>query len=557
MIKRLGYALCFALVLSSGSVNAQDNRASSSLNAQDIRWAPDLASARQASLEYKVPLLIHFYGDNCLPCKIVEQNVFSRSEVVETLNKYFICVQINASTDRTNRETAAEYGVHSWPTDVYLSPDGKRLDQGTCKQNAAEYLNVLHSIAVMNRDRNVMLAAEQSNAAQQVTAQVANYAPAAAAPAIGSAGAPLASSTSNPALPAAGQLAGINPHGPNFYAQGAGTGLQQLPNSMAPNAQVTSGPILNQNQPHAVTTAVQAAGNQIAAASTPHAMNNTGHLPPMQSTAQVAPALPGPTTNPLAALVASAPTVPASSAPPLPANNAWNTTSVSATQHSQMMDNPHFATNTAAPQNTTPIQNTESVQTPAPVQNSAALPETVANANSSSAVSAKIPASTVSFQPRNALSVEANTLSSAASAAPAGPQSAQPSENTSHNQPGQVALDGYCPVALKQQGAWVPGQPQFAIKHRGRIYHLSSPEAMREFLQNPDKSSPIMSGYDAMVFLNEGKLVEGSIQHGLHEQVSGSILLFSSPESKQAYQQDFDRNTQALKIVLQQAGIEL
>ncbi len=554
MNKHLGYALCFALVLASGSVSAQG-----------IRWAPDLAAARQASLEYKVPLLIHFYGDNCLPCKIVDQNVFSRPEVVETLNKYFICVQINASTDR-NRETAAEYGVHSWPTDVYLSPDGRRLDQGTCKQNAAEYLNVLHSIAVMNRDRNLMLAAEQSNAAQQVTAQIANYAqPAAQAVAV-AASSPTAAvlanaaANNNQALPAAGQLAGINPQGPNFYSQGAGSGLQQLPNSMAPNAQVTSGPLLNQNQPHAVTTAVQAAGNQIAAASTQHAMNNTGHLPPMQSVAQVAPALPGPANNPLAALVTSAPTVPAPSAPPLPANNAWTATAVSAAAQSQLMENPHFAANPAhQPQPTAPaLQQASPSREPA---NSAVANNMPANTTPlgelATSPSAKISASTVSFQPRNALSIEANTLNSAATATPADSRVAQPTTDSASNHPGQVALEGYCPVALKQQGTWIPGQPQFAVKHRGRIYHLSSPQAMREFLQNPDKSSPIMSGYDAMAFLTEGKLVEGNIQYGLHEQVSGSILLFSSAESKQAYQQDFDRNTQALKIVLKQAGIEL
>ncbi|MEZ6153562.1 MAG: hypothetical protein R3C09_25975 [Pirellulaceae bacterium] len=116
-------------------------------------------------------------------------------------------------------------------------------------------------------------------------------------------------------------------------------------------------------------------------------------------------------------------------------------------------------------------------------------------------------------------------------------------------------LDGYCPVALKTQGAWISGLPQYAVKHRGRVYHLSSPEAMREFLQNPDSSSPVMSGYDAMIFLTEGKLVEGSIQYGLHEQISGAVLLFVSAESKQAYEQNFDRNTQALKILLQNAGV--
>src|SRR5690606_12226714 len=118
-----------------------------------------------------------------------------------------------------------------------------------------------------------------------------------------------------------------------------------------------------------------------------------------------------------------------------------------------------------------------------------------------------------------------------------------------------AALEGYCPVALKAQGAWVKGQPQYAVKHRGRVYHLSSETAMQEFLQTPDASDPELAAHDAMIFLNEGKLVEGSVQFALHEQNTGSILLFSSAESKQAYEQNYDRNTQALQIVLRKAGI--
>lgn len=575
MLSRIGFALGMLLAFSVQALSPQSSWG------QEIRWAPDVPAARKASMEYKVPVLIHFYGDNCLPCKVLEQNVLSRTEVIETLNKYFICVKVNASQDR---QTAAEYGVHSWPTDVFISPDGKSLDQGTCKQTAAEYLSVLHGIAVMNRDRNVMLAAEQKNGASQVTSQVTNYAQPAAA-AMGA----LASGTS-PAiapppgaapyaagLPAAGLTPAGNPHGPNFYAQGAGTDMQQLPNSLAPNAGVISGPILSQNQPHAVTTAVQAAGNQIASASGQHALNtNDGHLPPMTFTAQVAPAQSGRASDPLAALVATAPSVPPLPAAVAPVINAWNQpqTAQAANGPGQTMDNPHFhPAPTAATQFT---QNPSSQNAPAaasipanPVapalpakletpdatfmanlhSTAPALPNATAPALPATATlppetsSQKVPASTVSFQPRNALSIEANTLGSHPQATALKPEQAS------------IALEGYCPIALKTQATWIPGSPQFAVKHRGRIYHLSSQAAMSEFLKSPDSSSPVMSGYDAMIFLNEGKLVEGKIQYGLHDQRNGSILLFSSVESKTAYEQNFDRNTQALTIVLQNAGL--
>lgn len=541
MLSRTKSAFCMALALSILAISRPTTWA------QEIHWAPDIAAARRASIEYKVPILIHFYGDNCLPCKLLEQNVLNRTEVVDTLNKYFICVKVNASQERS---TAAQYGVHSWPTDVFISPDGKTLDQGTCKQSAAAYLSVLHGIAVMNRDRNIMFAAEQTDRADQVTSQVANYAQ------------PTTAATAG--LPAAGQVAADNPQGPNFYSQGAGSAMQQLPNSLAPGNAVASGPLLSQNQPHPITTAVQAAGNQIAPAAGPRALNtNDGHLPPMEFAGQINGTQSGRGTDPLAAVVATtAPTVPAAPAVATQAITAWNqpTTTPPIGSQGQTLVNPHFnpapvAQHVAAgptgqaPLSNTPMAGMQSVAPALPNMTTSDSPNTTAPAlpNVAAAQPAanapKIPASTVSFQPRNALSSDANTLEAPTPATPTKTETAS------------VALEGYCPVALKTQGAWVSGLPQYAVKHRGRVYHLSSPEAMREFLQNPDSSSPVMSGYDAMIFLTEGRLVEGSIQYGLHEQISGSVLLFVSAESKLAYEQNFDRNTQALKIVLQNAGV--
>ena len=146
-----------------------------------------------------------------------------------------------------------------------------------------------------------------------------------------------------------------------------------------------------------------------------------------------------------------------------------------------------------------------------------------------------MPGKQVSFQPRSSTSLPAS-----GNGAPA----AKPS------------LGGFCPVALKTQGTWVDGSEQFAVKHRGKVYWLSSQQAVAEFLRAPDAASPVLSGYDPMVFLQEGKLVEGNIQYGLHEQIEGLILLFSSAESKRQYEQNFDRYTQALHAVLQRASTE-
>lgn len=148
----------------------------------------------------------------------------------------------------------------------------------------------------------------------------------------------------------------------------------------------------------------------------------------------------------------------------------------------------------------------------------------------------QIAASTVAFQPRHASAASTDA------------------QNVALQEKLQPALRGYCPVTLKQQGSWIKGKPEHAVRHRGKLYLLNSPQAVTEFLAAPDACSPVLSGFDPMVFLNEGRLVEGSMQHGLHEQRSGAILLFSTAENKQAYEQQFDRYTQALDAVLKHAN---
>lgn len=114
-------------------------------------------------------------------------------------------------------------------------------------------------------------------------------------------------------------------------------------------------------------------------------------------------------------------------------------------------------------------------------------------------------------------------------------------------------LDGYCPVALRQQ-QWTPGSASLAVKHRGKVYWLSSESAVQTFLAQADEYAPALSGYDPQVLLYEGKLMAGSTQHGLFESTTGQVLLFHSKESKQNFQRDFEKNMRALNAVKQRSA---
>lgn len=106
----------------------------------------------------------------------------------------------------------------------------------------------------------------------------------------------------------------------------------------------------------------------------------------------------------------------------------------------------------------------------------------------------------------------------------AAPPAANP--NPAAGQP-QFALDGYCPVALVEQRAWVLGDRKWGAVHDERVYLFSSPEAQHKFLANPEVFAPLWAGYDFVRYAESGQLVPGRREFGLYIDEPGPIALFA------------------------------
>jgi len=122
------------------------------------------------------------------------------------------------------------------------------------------------------------------------------------------------------------------------------------------------------------------------------------------------------------------------------------------------------------------------------------------------------------------------------------------------------ALKGKCPVALIQDGKWVEGDTQWGIVHRDRTYLFSSKENYERFKTNPDRFSPILSGYDPVIFHDQGKLLEGLEENGVFmgKNDKQHIVLFQSPETRAKFQANpklyLDTVRQAVYSASQQAN---
>lgn len=107
-----------------------------------------------------------------------------------------------------------------------------------------------------------------------------------------------------------------------------------------------------------------------------------------------------------------------------------------------------------------------------------------------------------------------------------------------------LCLDGYCPVTLLQDMAWVPGNPAIGCIHRGRTYLFASEKQRDVFLATPDQWSPVLAGFDPVRFHKHGELVAGKRELGMFmtSDIPGGaaptqVVLFASAESKAEFEQ--------------------
>ena len=102
-----------------------------------------------------------------------------------------------------------------------------------------------------------------------------------------------------------------------------------------------------------------------------------------------------------------------------------------------------------------------------------------------------------------------------------------------------LGFDGNCPVTLKSARKWVRGDAQFGAIHRGRTYLFVGEKERQQFLADPDAYSPVFSGMDPVLKLDQQRTVEGSRKYGF--EYRGAFYLFSSQETMQKFAADPDQ----------------
>jgi YHS domain-containing protein/thiol-disulfide isomerase/thioredoxin len=93
------------------------------------KWEVDFSQALATATETNKPLLVHFYGTFCGPCRQMDREVLSTAETMQLLQQHFVAVKVDAGDAHQlqSRQLVQRFGIESLPSDVILDPHTGRV----------------------------------------------------------------------------------------------------------------------------------------------------------------------------------------------------------------------------------------------------------------------------------------------------------------------------------------------------------------------------------------------------------------------------------------------
>jgi YHS domain-containing protein/thiol-disulfide isomerase/thioredoxin len=516
----------------------------SNLIASKIAWQRDLRTAISQAASSRRLILLHFTAPWCGPCREMEQTTMTDPNLNRMIQMNFIPVKINLDHNPT---LARQYGVTGIPAQMILAPNGQLVGRWQGKATATDYCNRLNQV-IMAYNRQPRMANQQPRMAYN---QGNNS--------------PTTLRQNNPIAPTHRNI-GVN--GPNSYpgrqaqfqpnpsTQPAATTPAWRPSPPSTNPISNNGPIANppatngpmigpaigQPMPPSGPTAMrhpQPTANNYRQPNIPQA-TSAGQIPPAAQFGNQ-PIVPQ-TTNRFESTQQQAP----------PTNRAPS---------SYNPQPPTFATTpfgNVSPQTTAKVNQSSMPTTPAQTRTNRSPIQSPLSQRQIPSQSAHQPAvgatGTNPIQPNPSFANTANpnrqppanigpSLSRSPLAnqnKPSVKQKSKPSAPTSL----PIGMEGYCPVTLVEKSTWQVGDRRWGATFEGHTYLFASEENQKKFLANPVRFSPISSGFDPVIKLDQGKDVPGLRKHGVYFQ--NRILLFSSETSLSSFSKNPSRYLQSL-----------
>jgi thioredoxin-related protein/YHS domain-containing protein len=516
-MKHFLLAVSVLAALAAGPVSAQDL----------VPWARDLRQAMDIAAAQNRLVLIHFWSDDCAPCRSVEQKVFTRPEVAQAMSANYVPVKVNA---KSSPEVARQFGVDRWPTDVIVNSRGEEIYRRVSLQDPVQYAALIDQVAAKSlpaagQPWEHVAQAPQRGASPYQPVQYEGPASPYQQPQYGREASPYQSGPYDAARsqyppqqqqsPAAG--GNSQNYGPNY-------GANYAPNNSQSGQPSSQGYDQNNSQGYG-----QGGGQ--------------GYSP---------------------YVAAPANNSPQPRSPEMVVNREYSGAGATPDRQSWQND-PRYQQND--PRSQQPggayqqqqgngaYQQDQSGYGDQPYGRNPNLPPPPSY---DTPRDAQFGGNAVNnpYQGQPAWAGDSRTQQ----AAPPQTHGYQPAGIEPPRQTPQIpagnpplAMDGYCPVTLVEKQKWIQADAQWGAIHRGRTYLFAGQAEQQRFLANPDAFSPVISGFDPVKLRDQGQWADGKRQHGVF--YHHRIYLFSDEPALQRFWQSPDYYAAAAQQAMQQNAV--
>ncbi len=128
--------LILSLALFAISCSSESDATGNQSSGQDHAFWVSLEAAQTKALDEGKYILLDVYTEWCGFCRRMNRETYADKRVQEALDKYFYPVRIDAESPRVVSfkgesysmvDLAQAFGVQSYPTTIFLSPDGEAV----------------------------------------------------------------------------------------------------------------------------------------------------------------------------------------------------------------------------------------------------------------------------------------------------------------------------------------------------------------------------------------------------------------------------------------------
>ncbi|MGL6194391.1 MAG: DUF255 domain-containing protein [Thermoguttaceae bacterium] len=111
---------------------------------EGVVWETDFRKGIETAKKTNRLILLHFYSNNCPPCKQMDMRVFPRSDVAEALSNEFVAIKVDTEL---NPKAVQKNNIVSIPADLIVTPQGNVVYRRAGGANANQYVNELLTAA--------------------------------------------------------------------------------------------------------------------------------------------------------------------------------------------------------------------------------------------------------------------------------------------------------------------------------------------------------------------------------------------------------------------------